>query len=82
MPSEEIDSYVTLISDLHSLANKIDYVVNYINIYNAYIKRGFLLNDTISFDKNLDELVETLNYKKNKIRNDIIPAIYSQLNNG
>lgn len=82
MPSEEIDCYINLITDLHSLANKIDYVVNYINIYNAYIKRGFLLNDKISFDKNLDDLVETLNYKKNKIRNDIIPALYSQLNNG
>lgn len=81
MPNSNVSEYLDLISKMRKLAYKMDYVINNITRYENYITKGFILNDSISFEDNLNDLKEKLIYKRNKIRNDIIPELYNCLNN-
>lgn len=80
MPNSNVSEYLELISKMRKIAYKMDYVINNITRYENYISKGFILNDSISFESNLKDLKEQLIYKKNKIRNDIIPELYNCLN--
>lgn len=81
MPDLNVEEYIELISQMRTLAYKMDYIINNINRYKMFISKGFIVNDNISFEKELENLKEVLTFKKNKIKNDIIPELYNSLNN-
>ena len=77
--NSEAHEYRMLIMNLRRIGREIDYTLNYINRYERYILSGFVVNDTYSFDKDLNELKERLTYKRDKIFNTIIPSLEQEM---
>ncbi len=79
MTSAYQQSYINLINDLRQASRDMNILLINIKKYENYILRGLVINDNISFNNELTQLKETLSYKINKIRNEIIPALYAIL---
>lgn len=79
MTSADQQSYINLINDLRQASRDMNILLINIKKYENYILRGLVINDNISFNNELTQLKETLSYKINKIRNEIIPALYAIL---
>lgn len=79
MTSLEQQMYINLINDLRQAIRDMSILLNNIRRYESYITRGLMVNDNITFNDDLSQMKETLNYKINKIRNEIIPGLYMSL---
>lgn len=75
MAGDERQVYFQLISDLRRAVRNIDVLLMNIQRYENYISVGLVINENITFNKDLNQMKETLNYKRNKIRNEFIPSL-------
>lgn len=80
MTGDERQSYIALINELQRAARDMNMLLNNIKRYEMSISRGLVVNDNVTFDNNLNSLKETLNYKINQIKNEIIPNLINMLN--
>ena len=80
MTREEKLEIIQLIRELNVLYREISMITISVKRYENYIARGLVANDSVSFDNDLSQLKETLEFKKNKIRNQIVPALRACLN--
>lgn len=72
---DEMDQYIQLLRDLSNVLRNINEISVKIKQFDFAISRGFVVNDELSFKSELNSFKELLDSKKNKIRNEIFPAI-------
>ena len=77
--NSEAHDYAVLIMNLRTIGRKIDYALNYINRFERYILSGFVVNENISFDGDLENLKNSLTAKRDQIFNSIIPALEMEM---
>ena len=74
----EVKQYRTLITNLRTIRREISSTVTRIERFEKSILNGFVVNDEVSFNKELNNLKSILNSKIDSINNDIIPSLEAE----
>ena len=77
--NSEAHEYRVLIMNMRRIGREIDYALNYVSRYERYISSGFVANETVSFDRELNNLKENLTIKRDEVFNTIIPTLEAEM---